>query len=112
MVTTDGRLIPLIPVIGNHDVKRRFRRTPADALFFYTLFAMPGIQGYNVLDFGNYMSLFLLDSGHTHPIKGKQTEWLRESLKQRKNVPYKFPIYHVAAFPSVRKYKRGDTSFH
>lgn len=104
MVAPDGRLIPLIPVIGNHDVKRGLSPLPKNAPFFYSLFAMPGLQGYNVLDFGNYLSIFLLDSGHTHPIQGEQTAWLFRKLSERSNVPYKFAIYHVAAFPSYRKF--------
>lgn len=103
MVTPDGRLIPMLPVLGNHDTSGRFDQTPNQAPFFYALFAMPGPQGYNVLDFGNYMSILLLDSGHTHPIGGQQTAWLRSALAQRQQVPHTFAIYHVPAFPSVRK---------
>lgn len=63
---------------------------------------MPGPQGYNVLDFGNYMSIFLLDSAHTHPIEGKQAEWLAKAMEHRKDVSNKFAVYHVPAYPSVR----------
>lgn len=104
MVTPDGRLIPMLPVLGNHDTSGRFDQTPKQAPFFYALFAMPGVQGYNVLDFGNYMSIMLLDSGHTHPISGHQSEWLASELAQRQQVPHVFAIYHVPAFPSARKY--------
>lgn len=105
LITPDGKLIPIIPIIGNHDVKGKFDRSPSDAPYFYALFAMPGLQGYNVLDFGDYMSIVLLDSGHTHPIKGEQTKWLKSALESRLHVPHKFAIYHIAAFPSVRSYK-------
>lgn len=101
-VTPDGRLIPILPVLGNHDTCGRFNQTPAEAPFFYSLFSMPGKQGYNVLDFGNYMTVALLDSGHTHPVAGAQTDWLHETLKQRVNIPHKFALYHVPAYPSVR----------
>lgn len=104
MVTTEGRLIPIIPAIGNHDVPGGYDKTPADAAFFYALFAMPGLQGYNVLDFGDYMSLIILDSGHTHSIRGMQTNWLYHILRGRKDMPHKFAVYHVASYPSVRKY--------
>ena len=104
LVTPEGRLIPILPVIGNHDVKGKFGKTPAEAPFFYSLFAMPGIQGYNVLDFGDYMSIVLLDSGHTHPIPGLQAKWLQSALEQRQSIPHKFAVYHVAAFPSVRDF--------
>lgn len=105
MVTSDGCLIPMLPVIGNHDTSGRYGQTPLEAPFFYSLFAMPGPQGYNVLDFGNYMSIFLLDSGHTHPISGDQTIWLANNLEQRQAVPNKFALYHVPAYPSVRPYQ-------
>jgi hypothetical protein len=65
---------------------------------------MPGPQGYNVLDFSDYMSIWLLDSGHTHAVHGQQTDWLRETLLQRKAVPHKFISYHVPAYPSVRSF--------
>ncbi|MFQ5655999.1 MAG: purple acid phosphatase family protein [Candidatus Methylomirabilales bacterium] len=102
MVTSDGRLIPLLVVIGNHEVRGHFRQTPEKAPFFYSLFAMPGQRGYNVLDFGRYMSLILLDSGHTHPIAGAQTKWLRQTLADRQEVRHLFAVYHVPAYPSVR----------
>lgn len=102
MITPQGHLIPLIAVIGNHDVTGRYDQTPAKAPYFYTLFPTPG---YQTLDFGNYLSLFLLDSGHTHPVEGVQTEWLKNSLASRKNVPFKFACYHVPAFPCARNFK-------
>lgn len=102
-VTPDGRLIPILPVLGNHDTSGRFGQTPAESPFFYSLFSMPGKQGYNILDFGNYMSIALLDSGHTHPIGGQQAHWLAQQLQKRADVPHKFALYHVPAYPSVRK---------
>lgn len=111
MVTPDGRLIPIIPAIGNHDVKKRKNnKVPSDAPFFYALFPFPGTQGYHVLDFGKTMSLIVLDSDHTNPIKGKQTLWLRKTLEERSKVPHKFAVYHVGAFPSVREYKGKSNS--
>lgn len=104
MVTPRGFLIPLIPAIGNHDVNGRYDQTPKQAQFFYSLFAFPGIQGYRALDVGDYLSLIILDSGHTHPIPGNQTHWLHHTLQKRAEVPHKFALYHVPAFPSVRKF--------
>lgn len=104
MVTSDGRLIPMIPVIGNHETNGRFGQTPAQAPFFYSLFPMPGIQGYNVLDFNDYLSLFLLDSGHTHPIEGDQAQWLFQAMQERQQMTHKFAAYHVPAYPSFYKF--------
>jgi acid phosphatase type 7 len=111
MVAPDGRLIPLIPAIGNHDVKKRQNnKIPSDAPFFYALFPFPGPRGYNVLDFGAFMSLIILDSDHTNPVKGKQTFWLHKILEERKQIPHKFAVYHVGAYPSVRPFKDKTNS--
>lgn len=111
MVTPDGRLIPLVPCIGNHDVEGSFGRKIADAQVFYTLFSFPGTKGYGTLDFGDYMSVIVLDSGHTHPVEGEQTKWLAKSLSERKDVTHKFALYHVPAYPSARSFynKRCST---
>lgn len=109
-VAADGRLIPLLCTLGNHEVKGFWGKTPANAPCFYACFSMPGKQGYNNLDFGNYLSLILLDSGHTHPIDGAQTDWLKRTLSQRHKVPHIFPAYHVPAYPSCRPDEEGENS--
>jgi hypothetical protein len=105
MVTPEGYLIPFLPCIGNHDVNGRFDQPKENAPFFYALFAFPGPNGYNVMDFGNYMTIIILDSGHTNPVTGEQTEWLQHTLGARQQIPNKFALYHVPAYPSVRKPK-------
>lgn len=104
MITPAGHLIPIIPTIGNHEVNGAYGRAPKDAELFYLFFPFPGERGRNVLDFGDYLSIFALDSGHTHPIAGEQTEWLATTLLSRKKVPHKFALYHVPAYPSVRSF--------
>lgn len=104
MITPERRLIPVIAAIGNHDLNGQFGQTPEQALLFSTLFPMPGKQIYNVLDFDSYLSLFLLDSGHANPINGAQTDWLKNSLQKRQNIPTKLAIYHVPAYPSIRPF--------
>ncbi|MEM1283635.1 MAG: metallophosphoesterase family protein, partial [Chlamydiota bacterium] len=105
MVTKDGRLIPIVITIGNHEVIGRYDQPPERAKFFYSLFKWPTQGGYQVIDFDHYMSIWVLDSGHTHPIDGKQKEWLETTLNQRNELPHKFAVYHVPAYPSVRKVK-------
>jgi hypothetical protein len=107
--TPDGRLVPLLVAMGNHESIGAWGQTPKSAVGFYTQFAMPGQQGYNCLDAGNYLSIFLLDSGITHSIAGAQTEWLKESLAKRQNIPHVFPIYHVPAYPSFRDDESGES---
>ena len=103
MVTPDGLMIPMLPLLGNHDVNGRYGK-PENAKFFYTLFTMPGPQGYNVLDFGDYMTFVMLDTAHTHPIEGAQTEWLHKTLQQHQGFLHSFAAYHVPAYPSVRNF--------
>lgn len=102
MKTTDGLLIPMLVTIGNHDVNGSFNQTPNEAPYYYSLFAMPGLPGYNVVRFGDVMSIYLLDSGITNQVFGKQSQWLESQLKKDKNVLNRFCIYHVPAYPSVR----------
>ena len=114
MITEDNRVIPHLASIGNHEVKQGYLSRYGDeyeqtdefrkkeAPYYYSLIAFPGQPGYGVLDFGNYMSIILLDSNHSNPISGDQNEWLKSALNQRQNVNHIFPIYHVPAFPSVR----------
>ncbi len=105
LVTRDGRLIPLIPVIGNHDVRAASLKKPRADHLFYDLFAFvkAGIA-FRVIDAGNYLSLFLLDSGHSSHIGGMQAQWLKENLSERENKPYKIAAYHVGGYPSYYSY--------
>jgi hypothetical protein len=104
MVRSNGDLIPMAVAIGNHDVNSGgFDESPAQAYLFYQLF-LPTGKCYRTIDIGKDLSIFLLDSGHTVQIQGEQTAWLREVLKEREAKRWKFAIYHVPAYPSVRAY--------
>jgi hypothetical protein len=74
--------------------------------FFFRFFAFPGAaQPYGVLDFGDYLSLILLDTEHSSPkISGEdpQTLWLAQRLTERRGVKHLVPMYHVPAYPSNR----------
>lgn len=104
MVTGQGAMIPLIPVLGNHDIRGGYLAGVRNAKFFFSVFPTPGNLGYATLDFGKWLTLFLLDSGHANPVSGEQTTWLRKNLEEKKGVPYIFAIYHVGAYPSFRSF--------
>ncbi|MDA0746942.1 MAG: metallophosphoesterase family protein, partial [bacterium] len=119
MVTTDGVLIPIVPVIGNHEILKNTYRvdwpsgTPYNAAsqapYYYSLFIAPDPLGPRVLDFGNYMCFLLLDSGHTNFVSA-QKNWLTNTLTQRRNLPHKFAAYHVPAYPSYRSFDGSVSS--
>lgn len=110
MVTQKGYLIPLLVCIGNHDVSGSFGQKPENARFFYCLFVMPGLPGYNTLRFSNYLSLYLLDSNHTNPIKGAQSKWLACELAKDQQMQNRFAVYHVPAYPSRRSLTSEPTA--
>src|SRR5262245_5454052 len=99
----DSRLIPLIACIGNHEVKGGFGKTRDRGTFFYPLFeGLFPDSGYATLDFGDYLSLVLLDTDHTTPVAGEQTQWLEDALRQRVDHPNVIVVNHVPCFPSFR----------
>jgi hypothetical protein len=115
LVASDGRHIPVIVCLGNHDVNRDEQwilndaALPGDAAarrvmapYFLASWPFPGERGYGVLDIGDYLSLVFLDTNHLNAVDGPQSDWLREILSARKNVPHLLPIYHVPAYPGVR----------
>jgi hypothetical protein len=104
MIGRDGRLIPMVTCIGNHEVDGGYAKPRSKAPFFYALFdGLFRETGYATLDFGDYLSLVLLDTGHTDKIEGEQTSWLEKTLKERVDHPNVFVANHVPAYPSYRK---------
>jgi hypothetical protein len=104
MVGRDGRLIPLVACIGNHEVNGGYGHSRARAPFFYALFdGLYPETGFATLDFGDYLSLVLLDTGHTTPIGGAQADWLEKTLRARADHPHVLVVNHVPAYPSYRR---------
>jgi hypothetical protein len=100
---TNARCIPLVVGIGNHEVRGGYNgRVPQDAPYFYGLFRLPGGKSSYALDFGNYLSVLMLDSGHTQPVPGAQTEWLQAALAARTKQRFLFPVYHYPAYGTAK----------
>jgi hypothetical protein len=103
MVSREGHLIPMVACIGNHEVNGGYDQTRDKAPFFYALFdGLYPTTGHATLDFGDYLSLVLLDTGHTSPIGGEQADWLEKVLRARKDHPNVLVVNHVPAYPSYR----------
>jgi hypothetical protein len=105
-----GRLVPMVACIGNHDVDGKYGQPRERGRFFYAMFdGLFTDTGYAALDFGQYMSLVLLDTNHTSPIDGAQTDWLAKALSERADCPNVFVANHVPAYPSHRAFETdGD----
>ena len=103
MIDSQNRLIPLVACLGNHEVKGGYGKTLKDATFFTPLFdGLYSEKSYATLDFGDYLSLVLLDSGHAAPIAGEQTSWLDKSLADRAGKSHLMVVNHVPCYPSYR----------
>ena len=107
--TKEGRLIPFVAGIGNHDVRggywkpgKSFEQMKELAPFYYALFGgLYRTEDPVALDFGDYLSLLMLDTGHVTPMD-RQTGWLEKNLESRKGVPWLFASWHIASYPSAR----------
>src|SRR5215472_12931985 len=56
MIGRDGRLIPMVACIGNHEVDGGYNKPRAKAPFFYALFdGLSRDTGFATLDFGDYL---------------------------------------------------------
>jgi hypothetical protein len=107
-VAPDGRLIPMVVGIGNHEVKGGYGgKIPEDAPFFYSLFRSPEQRAFYALDFGDYLSIILLDTSHTNPVAGPQAEWLKSALASRKNKQFLFIAYHYPAYGTTKAAREG-----
>ena len=107
-VGKDRRIIPFVIGIGNHEVKGGYNgKIPDDAPFFYSLFATPEGKSNYALDFGKYMSVIALDSGHTQQIAGPQAEWLAAALAKRTAQQFLFAFYHYPAYGTTKAPKGG-----
>ena len=103
MVDPKGRLIPMVSCLGNHEVKGGYKGKRSDATYYLPLFdGLYADTTYAALDFGDYLSLILLDSGHVSAIGGDQTDWLAGALAEREGRSHLFVANHVPAYPSFR----------
>jgi acid phosphatase type 7 len=109
----NGRLIPMVVGIGNHEVRGGYNgKIPEDAPYFYSFFALPEGRSYYALDFGGYLSVLALDSGHTQPIRGPQADWLGKALAEREEQQFVFPFYHWPVYGTTKAPKGKLPSEH
>jgi len=104
LITSDGRRIPVVPAIGNHEVHGGYLQTRDKAPFYFNRFVAPEPRNYYVLEFGPDMVLVTLDTDHITEVT-QQTEWLDRTLEAYKDKRWKLVQYHVAAWPSVRDFE-------
>lgn len=116
-VTSTGYSIPIVPVIGNHEVGRtkapegdytepeggfyEFEVFPEDARLFYQFFNMPDPKLWYTLDITPYLRFFGLNSEtYTDPTiaETKQYDWLKKALVDAQGVTWKIASFHRPPF--------------
>ncbi|MBX7254928.1 MAG: fibronectin type III domain-containing protein [Candidatus Hydrogenedentes bacterium] len=106
MITPNGRTIPVVTAIGNHETNKSDSPDPKErARFYFEYFGRQSELTYYERKFGSNIALFVLDSGHIAPHDGAQREWLNQALERNKDVPYRFAVYHVPLYPSHRDFE-------
>lgn len=109
VVTPTGYQVPMVLAIGNHEVRGHYGGDPEKAPFYYGFFAQSRQRAFYSHTFGKLVAFHVLDSDHTMPIEGEQTEWLRQQLEAHKQMPYQFAMYHVPLYPSSRGFGSGGS---
>ncbi len=106
MRSPQGDLIPLIGIVGNHEVNMKPGPYEVRSPFFMGFCAQGG-SPYFTRTLGANLVLFALDSGHLVRHDGPQTEWLAAQLENFKNKIWKIAVYHVPLYPSHRPFDGG-----
>jgi hypothetical protein len=110
MVTPDGRMVPIVAAVGNHEVTRfSSREAESRSPWYVGLFGRQGPEIYHTFRVGDNVVFFLLDTGHLNPYEGPQTGWLAQELAKYKDLHYKFASYHVPLYPAHREYDGEDS---
>lgn len=101
MVTDDGRLIPFIAAIGNHDVNGSNSREARKRAPFFTRFLKQDDNNYTYFarKLAANTGLVVLDTNYLHSAEGSQQIWLDQQLSQFRNLPYRIAVYHKPLYP-------------
>ena len=91
--TADGRVLPIIPVRGNHE---------GDGSMYNEVFGFPGGRevDYWVTQLGAHANMIVLDTNVS--IGGDQAKWLEQKLQEAQAGRWIIPNYHRPAFPAVK----------
>ena len=101
MVTTDGRLIPIIAAIGNHEINSLETQSAYDKAPFFTRYLNQDDVNFSYFTrkLGANLSLLVLDSNHLHAAGAAQRTWIEQQLKKYRNLAYRIAVYHRPLYP-------------
>lgn len=100
----DGRMVPVVAAIGNHETNDSESDDPRVlAPFFTRFFHAQAESTYFTRVFAGHTALIVLDSAHVTP-HAEQVEWLEGQLDAYDGLPNLIATYHVPLYPSHREY--------
>ncbi len=91
----DGRLIPIVPAMGNHEKGK----------IMPNVFDIPA-NSYYSLNFGNLLHLSILNT--TIKIEGEQTQWLEKDLENAQDKIWRMAVFHKPMRPHYSKKREGN----
>lgn len=94
MITDEGRRIPIIPTLGNHEVVGGYGGKQEKAIFYFNRFKVPEPKDYYSIQYGPDLLILSLNTDHTSTVDGEQLIWLEETLKENQNITWIIPQYH------------------
>ncbi len=104
MITSEGRRIPLVPTMGNHEVVGGYGGyRPDQAPFYYNRFAIPKPKAYYSLRYGPDLTILSLNSDHGAPVDGEQLAWHKRTLEENEDSSWIIPHYHDGTWWSSTK---------
>lgn len=111
MIKSDGRVIPYIPCVGNHEVAGGFykqiykyaSRILGDSFIFNSFFSE--FRNYAFFDLGDDVTVIVMDAMHTtgtnNIIAASATKWLFDTLEEKKNKKHIIYGQHAGIFNTV-----------
>ncbi len=108
-VTAEGRLIPLVMAIGNHETNKLEGVSREERAPFYFGFFPQGGKTYFSRRFGQNLGMTILDSNHLAPHE-EQIGFLEEQLKAHASLAFSVAVYHVPLYPSHRDFNGSSSA--
>ncbi len=95
-IDTGGLTIPIIPAIGNHDVRTLDYDPQTDATNYYQQFNLPGNERWYALSWGPDLRVMVLDLEISEGSVAyqEQLDWLENELIASEDYPWKIVVLH------------------
>lgn len=118
MITQDGRTIPMVLAIGNHEAGG-FGEKMSNIPYYMTYFTQRAQDAktkdvskrkiYHHHIFSDTTLLMALDSFVSEQSGDEQTDWMKKTCETNSNLPNKAAVYHVPLYPSFRSFSNSES---